>query len=50
MIVDRTTSEFEQYLELYEKAPQKFGLGDKLVMIESTNIKDPSIAGTTRLR
>ena len=37
-------------LKLYEQAPQKFGLGDKLVMIESTNIKDPSIAGTTRLR
>ena len=37
-------------LKLYEQAPKKFGLGDKLVMIESTNIKEPSIAGTTRLR
>lgn len=37
-------------MQLYEQAPEKVGLGIKLVTVESTNIKDPSIAGTTRFR
>jgi len=33
---------------LYNAAPEKIGLGIKLVTVESTNIKDPSLAGSTR--
>lgn len=35
-------------MELYNAAPEKIGLGIKLVTVESTNIKDPSLAGSTR--
>lgn len=37
-------------MKLYEEAPTKIGLGEKLVTVESTNIREPSIASDTRLR
>lgn len=33
-------------LQIYKKAPQKYGLGDRLIVVESTNIELPLVSNT----